>query len=427
VTAVYSVVVNRPPAARRSVGRLAWLEVLRGWAALLVALHHATYIYLPGLQPASNLWFDPGRYGVLLFFLVSGYLIPASLERGRGVRAFWTGRFFRLYPLLVVACLLAVMPFLLRLRGLRAGLERYDPLTVVLAHLTMMQDLLGVPNAMNVLWTLSYEMAFYLLVVALFVLGWHRGSAPVAIGLVALALPAGVLLPAAVLSPALGTDIVVAVAVVTLMVAIVASMTDRPVISATGGVLGGLLAVALVTLNPRIGAWEGMVMLAVMFTGSTIHRAQHGQVSRGTATWTVGTVLVGGVVVAAWNIQGPQAWQTLWTWSSALALAAATFATAWALRDRRFPRWAVGLGTVSFSVYLLHPLLLMVSAQFLGTTGRQNVPGMVAFTVVLLTASWASHRWIESPAQRLGLARRSDAPRDPTVPASSTPVHNISH
>ena len=33
----------------------------------------------------------------------------------------------------------------------------------------MLQDVLGVPNAINVLWTLSYEMLFYLLVVALFI------------------------------------------------------------------------------------------------------------------------------------------------------------------------------------------------------------------------------------------------------------------
>ncbi|MFD0536999.1 hypothetical protein ACFQY7_27985 [Actinomadura luteofluorescens] len=43
--------------------------------------------------------------------------------------------------------------------------------------MTMLQDVLNVPNAMNVLWTLSYEMAFYLLVVALFVVGGHRRSA----------------------------------------------------------------------------------------------------------------------------------------------------------------------------------------------------------------------------------------------------------
>ncbi|MGH3242742.1 MAG: acyltransferase family protein, partial [Spirillospora sp.] len=160
--------------------RLGWLDALRGAAALAVALHHASYVYLPSLRIRVADWFDPGMAGVLVFFLVSGYIVPASLERRGSVRGFWIGRFFRIYPLLAVACLLAVLPFLLGVLGLRAGLEQYSPATAVLAHLTMLQDVLNVPNVMNVLWTLSYEMAFYLLIVALFVVGGHRRSAPAA-------------------------------------------------------------------------------------------------------------------------------------------------------------------------------------------------------------------------------------------------------
>src|SRR5690606_33168404 len=122
-------------------------------------------LYLPSLREWLADWFDPGRCGVLVFFMVSGYIIPASLERRGSVRNFWIGRFFRIYPLLAVTSLLAVLPHLLGVLGLRAGLEQYSPATAVLAHATMLQDLLDVPNAMNVLWTLSYEMAFYLLVV----------------------------------------------------------------------------------------------------------------------------------------------------------------------------------------------------------------------------------------------------------------------
>lgn len=46
--------------------------------------------------------------------------------------------------------------------------------------------------------------------------------------------------------------------------------------------------------------------------------------------------------------------------------------------------------------------MLMLSNQFFGTTGREEVPKLVAFVVVLLAVSWAAQRWIEAPAQRLG-------------------------
>jgi len=184
--------------------RLAWLDALRGIAALVVALHHATYYFTPRLRAGMVDWFDPGLYGVLVFFLVSGYIVPASLERHGRVRGFWISRLARIYPLLMVACAITLLPFLLGVRDLRAGLASYDPMTAVLAHLTMLQDVLGVPNVINVLWTLSYEMLFYLLVVALFVTGVHRRSASVAVTLVVTAVLAGGMLPMAALSKAAG-------------------------------------------------------------------------------------------------------------------------------------------------------------------------------------------------------------------------------
>ena len=46
---------------------------------------------------------DLGKYGVLLFFLVSGYVIPMSLERHGSLRRFWIGRLFRIYPAYLAA------------------------------------------------------------------------------------------------------------------------------------------------------------------------------------------------------------------------------------------------------------------------------------------------------------------------------------
>ncbi|MDL4817793.1 acyltransferase family protein [Actinomadura opuntiae] len=400
-----------PLGVSTSATRLGWLDVLRGWAALAVALHHATYVYLPDVRIALQGWFDPGTYGVLVFFLVSGYIVPASLERRESVRGFWIGRFFRIYPLLAVACLLAVLPFLLGVRGLRAGLEQYHPMTAILAHATMMQDLLAVPNAMNVLWTLSYEMAFYLLVVALFVVRAHRRSAPVAVGIAAAALAVGGLVQpwrlTGLLSRTAGVGAVVAVAFVALVVAVAAAVSRRAGARVAGGLLGGVLAAVLVTLNGRVDAWQGLAMMALMFAGTAVHRAEHGQIPRWSGAAAAVLVPAGALAAGLWNLHGY--WHPQLVWAGTVVAATATFAAAWLLRHRRFPRWATALGAMSFSVYLLHPLLLMVSAQFLGRSGREDVPGLLVFLAVLLAAGWASQRWIEAPAQRLGrrLARRA--------------------
>ncbi|WP_433325121.1 acyltransferase family protein [Spirillospora sp. CA-294931] len=398
------------PAPVQPATRLAWLDALRGIAALLVALHHASYLYLPSVQTGLTGRFDPGWYGVLVFFLVSGYIVPASLERHGSVRRFWIGRFFRIYPLLAVACAIAVLPVVLGAGRLRAGLDEYDTATALAAHLTMLQDVLAVPNAMNVLWTLSYEMVFYLLVVALFVAGAHRRSAGVAAGLAATALLAGGLLPTALLSRALGADLVVALAAALLVAAIAAAVSDRPALRAAGGLLGGLLALALVVVNGRMSPGEGLVILAVMFTGTAVYRAEHGQVSRPVTALAAVAVLAASVAAGAQD--GLRAWLF---WSVPMVLAAATFAVAWTLRARSVPRWLAGLGTVSFSVYLLHPLLLMASNLFFGTSGQDEAFALGAFVVALLAVSWAAHRWIEAPAQRFGkrLGRRPVPPAEP--------------
>ncbi|MEU6035810.1 acyltransferase [Actinomadura sp. NPDC047616] len=400
-------VLSRPDETAVAV-RLGWLDALRGWAALVVALHHASFYYVPELRAQMVGWFDPGRYGVLLFFLVSGYIVPVSLERHGDVRRFWIGRFFRIYPLLAVACAVPVALAVLGLREMRAGLGDYDPVVAVLAHVTMLQDVLAVPNAINVLWTLSYEMAFYLVVVALFVVKGGRRPGAVAGVCVVAALVAGGVLPVALFSRTAGIGVVVLGTAVLLAAAVGLAMYGQGAVRIAGGVAGGVVAVLLVALNSRIGAWEGLVILAVMFTGTVVYRAEHGQMGRRAAAGTMLAVLAGvvaaGVGYAQVSVPEEQVAGFRVYWTGSVLLAAGSFAGAWLLRERRFPRWWTGLGTISFSVYLVHHVLLMLSDRFLGTSGRDEVHRLVVFVVVLLAVSRVTYRWIEAPAQRFGRA-----------------------
>lgn len=172
--------------------RLAWLDALRGIGAVAVLLEHMLPWFMPGLRPY---WFNLGMYGVLVFFLVSGYIIPVSLERRGDVRAFWISRVFRLYPIyLLVAVGVLVMAIWMPVRE-----QVPRDLSSVFAHATMLLDVVHLGGLADTMWTLSYEMVFYLIVTALFVGGVHRASGTFAIGFGAVAVVAGLVLTAPLL------------------------------------------------------------------------------------------------------------------------------------------------------------------------------------------------------------------------------------
>ncbi|MGA5273332.1 acyltransferase family protein [Streptomyces cellulosae] len=242
---------------------MAWLDALRGIAALVVVFDHASYSYLADFQRELMPEFNTSRYGIMGFFLVSGYIIPASLERRGCVRRFWVGRLFRIHPLwaLVVTALLAAdLAGVAQVRDFGSQ----GVLSAAVAHVTLLQELLGTPNLLLVLWTLSYEMAFYLLVVALFRVRLHRRSVGVSVALAvlaALSVVAGVTLPPSALSGALGTGRLIALASCAMAVAICCACAKSPALSLFGAVLGGVLAL-------RRGASTAAGAVAIQANGS---------------------------------------------------------------------------------------------------------------------------------------------------------------
>ncbi|MEV5576551.1 acyltransferase [Spirillospora sp. NPDC052269] len=404
--------------------RLGWLDALRGVAAITVALHHASYHYLPHTRRTILSWFDPGMFGVFVFFLVSGYIVPASLERRGSVRRFWTGRVFRIYPLLLAAIAVVLVLHVTDAYELRDGLATdYHPVAVALSHLTMMQDLLGVPSAINVLWTLSYEMAFYLLVVALFSVGWHRRSVATASTLAAAAPVLALVLPTAALSTRFGEGRVSLAAFLLMAASIGLACARRTAVARTGALLGGALTLALVMVDGRVDPWQGLAILAVMFTGTVVHRAERGQISPRMGVAVFVLVMASAAGTGFWRAQSYTDWDTALgekrAWALAVIGAFVVFAIGYALRDRHVPRWLAWAGVVSFSVYLLHELLLM-SLDMVFDRPKSDQPLLfVPFLAALLAASWAAHRWIEKPGQRLGraLARRLDPPVAVPAPA----------
>ena len=411
----FASVTSRLLAAIATAGpsRLGWLDALRGIAALVVVFDHSSYTFMADFRRELMPQFNTSRYGIMVFFLVSGYIIPASLERRGCVRTFWIGRIFRVYPLWA-----AVVTVLLALNFLAIAEMRdfgqQSAAAVAVAHATMLQELLGTPNLLLILWTLSYEMAFYLLVVALFTVRLHQQSAAVAVTLAVLAavsVTAGVVLPASALSGLAGTGPLIAFASIAMGVAICCASARSPVLRGFGGVLGGVLALALVPLNGTVPLWEGLVILAVMFLGTAVYRAENGQ-----CTWryVAGTaVMVVACAVGSAYCYGDDDHFTRRGWIVAFVLAVLTFGAGLLSRHRRIPRMLTGLGTISYSVYLVHPVLLTVIDSTIGRRRQDSLALEVAFFTVLLPVCLLTHRHVEAPGQTWG---RSLAARVPACP-----------
>ena len=391
----------RPECVSAAPRRLAWLDGLRGLAVLCVIFEHMSYLLFSGVRPVIGPWFSFGTYGVLVFFLVSGYIVPASLERRGSVRGFWTGRFLRLYPPLALALVATVVLALTGVVPFRAGVSQH-PVGAILAHATMLQDLLNVPNALNVLWTLSYEMMFYLLVTALFTVGLHRRSSAVAIVLGTAGLVAGGVLPTLWLSRTLGTNTVVFLVAAVLVAGLAGVTRDRTWARRAGALLLTALVLGLVTVDSRIPWWQDMIVLSTMFSGTAVYRAEQRQTRRRSA---IGVA----VLVPALSVAAALVWDTPASgrqWAIVVLAAWATFGVAMLARARRVPRPLRVLGTISYSLYLLHPLALDV---FQAVTGDRHADSLImqsgwalAIMTVLVVAGLLLHRYVECPAQRLG-------------------------
>lgn len=155
------------------MGRLSHLDAMRGLAVLAVVIQHCAEIAGYALD-----WFNGGRFGVTLFFLLSGFVIPFSFSGDRPVNRFLITRFFRLYPAFWASLLVATL------------VSPVSP-AEFLANASMAPILFGQPLAVGAYWTLFYELCFYGLCVALFVKGMETRH----IGILAICLVPCLLLP----------------------------------------------------------------------------------------------------------------------------------------------------------------------------------------------------------------------------------------
>ncbi len=354
--------------------QLDYIHGLRGFAAIIVVLQHA----LQMVHEGGVGWFDPllmnlnlGRFGVVLFFLISGFVIPYSLRGARPVRDFLISRFLRLYPAYWVSLLALTVV---------ADLTGHHPdVATFLSNITMLQGLWGAENIGPGYWSLLYEMVFYGLCVALFAAGMLR------------------------------------------------------TIWVNAAIAGGLLLVVLgSTLGELfdyepVGIADRLFLTSLFFTGLMLRRAT---VDAEPVAWRWSLVLVpmtvaGGLAMGGTFTEMPSNANIYFSpiaLSAAMALPVLFFALVLWTRPK-VPTLLMYAGTISYSVYLFQDIGLHLLPL---TLAPGSWPLTYIATVVTLTTVVAVlvYQFVERPAldlRRRWMARLNTAadPRLPDQPATA--------
>jgi peptidoglycan/LPS O-acetylase OafA/YrhL len=145
--------------------RLGTLDALRGLAAMAVVLFHYIHWYdhLYGHDFTPWAPIEAGRYGVHLFFMLSGFVIFMTLERTATPRLFALARAFRLLPALWAGILLTF--FAVHWLGPQ---DRAVGPGTALINTTLLHEYLGFEHVDGAYWSLVIEATFYVWIALLY-------------------------------------------------------------------------------------------------------------------------------------------------------------------------------------------------------------------------------------------------------------------
>jgi peptidoglycan/LPS O-acetylase OafA/YrhL len=158
--------------------KIVFANQLRGFAVLTVMLEHYVYVYWFARNAVANQLHAPlmagdpskvaqffalptvnyGPLGVSTFFLISGFVIPLSIEK-LGVTRFAIARAFRIFPTYWAASAITLFVTYLSARYWGASFEWEGHR--VLANLFLVHEALGHLTIDMVNWTLVIEVMFY--------------------------------------------------------------------------------------------------------------------------------------------------------------------------------------------------------------------------------------------------------------------------
>jgi peptidoglycan/LPS O-acetylase OafA/YrhL len=358
--------------ARVDAGRLSFLDAVRGVAAFVVLLQHGFAFYFPSFAHFSATRFDFGRMGVALFFLTSGFIIPVSLERGGSLRRFWISRFFRLYPLYWLSLTLILLLSTVKSDVLFSNFADHIVRNTLL-NITMLQELMRIPHATELYYTLTLEMIFYIACSVFFAAGVLRRSVALSATAIAVTAIAGVVFPLVVDHRA-----------------------------------------------PMLGLFA----LTTMFFGTVVYRWVNGECSTRTMAALLGALAIVSAAGALINYDRfPKISGDHFTFMAASLpwlVAYLLFFGAVALRHADFPAVLKWLGLISYSLYLMHPIVLFSTAGW----DTPPWPTFAFFVITSLAFATLTFHAVEAPFIAIGQKLRGMPARrqPPEVAAEPRPA-----
>jgi peptidoglycan/LPS O-acetylase OafA/YrhL len=349
--------VDQPAEAKTR--RFEFLDAARAIAVVLVLFQHNGF---PGTTISGfpiDTVINLGRVGVILFFCISGFIIPFSIEKTKSVKSFLVSRFFRLYPAYWISLLLFVAFYNL---GVQVDLFQANtsPLQWV-ANATMLQLYVGVPNVIAVAWTLSIEWCIYIGACIVIVMGERFNPrkatwvASFAIGVLAIATPL--------------------------------IIHKRFPGALPQGLLSALLGYAFLQLyKDRLRASE-VALFAIVNTALQ-----------------AGSAYVNFKLYAKSNQEmGVEAMLV------SVVVGELLFAVFYLFRTRSFPKWLTWIGMVSYSMYLFHGLVPLPYIGGLHPLASRSIQFCGIFII-----SAIGFRFVEQPFHKIGtrFRREMDARAD---------------
>jgi peptidoglycan/LPS O-acetylase OafA/YrhL len=400
---VHSAVIPDQRSARQSAssngrGRVAGLDGLRGLAALVVVVHHSLLTW-PALaaqygvpNPGSRTWwlaFTPvhllwgGTEAVLVFFVLSGFVLTLPFVRTvrtAAWRSYYAQRLMRLYVPVVASVLLAA--------GLAAAFPRvhgpttswwFDAHAVPLHASTVLSDaalLGGVSWIHPSLWSLRYEVIFSL-ALPIFVVLARRGLLRLTGTVVLSLLSIG-------LGQFIASDLLGWLPVFAVGVAMAADRAQLDVLARR------------ISACPVPGfAWAGLAGTGIaLLLAEWWLRAVEVPVP-----WLMAIARPLGVLGAALVCFLAMSWPTLVRVCESTPV-----------------RW---LGSVSFSLYLVHEPIVVSISSVVGGSKRGVLVTLVLGVVMSLAVAKIFHWLVEAPSHRLARAAGRRAAMG-VVPAGQT-------
>jgi len=150
--------------------RIISIDFLRGLAIIGVLLYHFLHGFNSKILKISN--FDNnyiliGKYGVLLFFIISGFVITNSVYSSKNYKIFLYKRFIRIYPTFFISVIITyIMINFLFLEERIVGIEDF------LLNLIFFPLFFSIPPVDGVYWSLIIEFEFYFFIAFLIYLNF---------------------------------------------------------------------------------------------------------------------------------------------------------------------------------------------------------------------------------------------------------------